>query len=515
MTGSPANQMRDNLNAILDIAPEQEAVEFCRQWWTWGELKTRKEAIETAMSQAGLGNDARIGVILRNRPEPTSAALAPVTTEKCLVTLNPTLPDAALHIDISKLKLPVILASSVDWARDEVRGAALESGALCIEISDDKNTPVRILQPISKENEEDFHSSAMGIAVEMLTSGTTGPPKRIPLKRTRFARSILGAAKFEAGRSKDDAPRLRPSTQLLLTPFAHIGGLLALLNALLAGRKICVLEKFEVSKFQDAVKRHRPKVVQTPPAVLAMVLAARVPKEDLSSLVAYRTGAAPLDPELADEFWKTYGIPVLQNYGATELGGVAGWTLDDFKAFWPEKRGAVGRLNPGVEARIAATENAEILAAGEEGILELKGAQIGDPDSWVATTDLAVLDTDGFLWIKGRADATIIRGGFKIQPQSVAEANERHPSLREAAVVGLADRRLGQVPGAAYALKPGAIPPSPADLREFLRQNLLPYQIPTEFVEVEALPRTSSMKVGLQAVRELFEGRRTGEGETP
>jgi len=305
-------------------------------------------------------------------------------------------------------------------------------------------------------------------------------------------------------------PRNSRQVELLLTPFAHIGGLLALLNALLAGRKTCLLEKFEVSEFQDAVRRHRPKVVQTPPAGLAMVLAAGVPKEDLSSLVAYRTGAAPLDPALADEFWKTYGIPVLQNYGATELGGVAGWTLDDFKEFWRQKRGAVGRLNPGVEARIRAVDGDEVLGSGEEGILELKGSQIGDPDTWVATTDLAVLDADGFLWIRGRADATIIRGGFKIQPESVADAIERHPSIREAAVVGIPDRRLGQVPVAAYALKPGTKPPSADDLRKFLRETLLPYQIPTDFMELDELPRTQSMKVGLLAIRELFEARQVG-----
>lgn len=512
MTANAAEQMRTSLNAILDIASEQEAVEFRRQWWTWGTLRARKEAVEEAISQEGLGADVRVGVILRNRPEVIPAVLAAVTTERCLVTLNPTLPDAALSADIAKLKLPVLVASSVDWARGDVREAGLASGALCIEVSEEVGGSVRLLQGLSHHRSGDFNSLAAGIAVEMLTSGTTGPPKRIPLKRSRFAQSILGAAKFEAGRSKDASPRLRPSTQLLLTPFAHIGGLLALLNALLAGRKTCLLEKFEVSEFQDAVKRHRPKVVQTPPAGLAMVLAAGVPKEDLSSLVAYRTGAAPLDPALADEFWQTYGIPVLQNYGATELGGVAGWTLDDFKAFWPAKRGAVGRLNPGVEARITAVGGTEVLAPGDEGILELKGSQIGDPDSWTATTDLAVLDAEGFLWIKGRADATIIRGGFKIQPHSVAEAIERHPSIREAAVVGIADRRLGQVPVAAYALKPGATPPSPDDLRQFLRGILLPYQIPTEFIQVEDLPRTSSMKVGLQAVRELFERREFEEG---
>src|SRR3546814_3549004 len=104
--------MRDNLNASLNIAPKQEAVELRRQWWTWGDLRTRKEAIEAAISDAGLGLDTRVGVILRNRPEVIPAVLAVVTTERCLVTLNPTLPAAALNADILKLQIPVIARKS-------------------------------------------------------------------------------------------------------------------------------------------------------------------------------------------------------------------------------------------------------------------------------------------------------------------------------------------------------------------------------------------------------------------
>lgn len=505
MTSSPAAKVQTAVNTLLDLDPNQDAVEFRRQWWTWGDLRKRKMAVEAAIEQAGFGADVRIGVVLRNRPEIIPAALATIATSRCLVTLNPTLPDAALKADIAQLRLPVLVASAVDWARDEVREAALESGALCICMSDDQNGGVDLLCSFDGSRRDSFRIEADDVAVEMLSSGTTGLPKRIPLKRSRFALSILGGANFEAGRQSDDSPRLRSSTQLLLTPFAHIGGLFALMNALLAGRKICLLEKFNVADFQDAVKRHRPKAVQTPPAGLAMVLAADIPKADLASLAVYRTGAAPLDPALADEFWVKYGIPVLQNYGATELGGIAGWTIQDFKAYWPQKRGAVGRLNPGVEGRITSVDDGQPLPTGEEGILELRGPQISDSEGWTRTTDLAVLDADGFLWIKGRADAAIIRGGFKIQPHDVAAAIERHPSIKAAAVVGIPDQRLGQVPVAAYTLEVNENAPTSDDLRGFLRDRLLPYQVPTRFLLVDELPQTDSMKVSLHLVRKLFE----------
>jgi acyl-coenzyme A synthetase/AMP-(fatty) acid ligase len=232
---------------------------------------------------------------------------------------------------------------------------------------------------------------------------------------------------------------------------------------------------------------------------------ANVPKEDFASLVAYRTGTAPLDPDLADAFYERYGIPVLQNYGATEFGGgAAGWQLDDFKAYWKAKRGSVGRLNKGVEARILDPETNEPLPAGAEGLLELRGPNIGDGKSPVRTTDLAVLDEDGFLFIKGRHDNAIIRGGFKILPDDVTRAIEQHPAVREAAVTAMPDPRLGQVPAAAYILKAGAEAPTEDEMRAFLRERLMPYQVPVFLKVVAELPRTPSMKVSQPALKELF-----------
>jgi acyl-coenzyme A synthetase/AMP-(fatty) acid ligase len=133
-----------------------------------------------------------------------------------------------------------------------------------------------------------------------------------------------------------------------------------------------------------------------------MLLDANIPPEDLSSLRAFRVGTAPLDPALADEFHDRYGIPILQNYGATEFaGGVAGWTLDDFKNIYPAKRGSVGRLNPGVQGRTVDPKTFEPLAPGVRGVLELSSPTLTEDGSWLRTTDLAAVDTDNFLFLQG------------------------------------------------------------------------------------------------------------------
>ena len=164
----------------------------------------------------------------------------------------------------------------------------------------------------------------------------------------------------------------------------------------------------------------------------------------------------------------------------------------------------MGRLQTGVQARIVDEETFTVLPQGAEGLLELKSRQMADPESWQRTTDRAMLDDENFLWIRGRIDNAIIRGGFKIHPDDVVKALETHHAIREAAVVGIADARLGEVPAAAVMLKSGAARPSKAELMEFLRERLLPYQMPVKICFVQDVPRTTSLKPALPALRDML-----------
>lgn len=496
-------KLGEAIDGVLAVEPSAPAVEFEGRWTSWGELARAKREIEAAV--ADLGPDLRIGVLIRNRPDTIPALLACAASDNCLVTLNPVYPDDKLAADIEECAPPVLIACAQDWRRPAVAATAEKIGALCLELTGDANAPVRQRAAMAKPFDAFARPRATGVGVEMLTSGTTGKPKRIPMRADAFALAVLAALTFEKGRKEGDPPQLRSGVQFLTGPMAHIGGLMAMFNAIIAGRKAFLMERFEVNAFLDAIKRHRPKVVGTPPAALRMVLDAKPPRDDLSSLSAYRTGTAPLDPALADAFYEAYGVPVLQNYGATEFGGVAGWTIADFKSHWKDKRGAVGRLNPGVEARVVDPQTQEELAPGVKGVLQLKGKQIGDGASWLATTDLAIVDDERFLFILGRADNAIVRGGFKVHPDDIVKAMQDHEAIREAAVTSLPDARLGHVPVAAYILKSDAQDPGGDALAAYLRQSLAPYQVPVRFLRVDEFPRTISMKVSQTDLRALFE----------
>ncbi|MBY0401162.1 fatty acid--CoA ligase family protein, partial [Myxococcota bacterium] len=161
--------------------------------------------------------------------------------------------------------------------------------------------------------------------------------------------------------------------------------------------------------------------------------------------------------------------------------------------------------HPGCALQVVDPERGSPLGPGEEGLLEVRSAQLGRGSGWVRTTDRAVLDADGFLFIRGRADSAIVRGGFKIHPDEVIKVLEEHPAVFEATVIGLPDARLGQIPVAAVTLRPGLPAPDEAALREHARQHLARYQVPAQIRIVEQLPRTPSMKVSLPGVAALFE----------
>ena len=273
---------------------------------------------------------------------------------------------------------------------------------------------------------------------------------------------------------------------------------------LLRGQRIVLLERFSVSGWHEYVKRWRPSHSGLPPSCVQQVLDADIPKEDLASIKVMGVGAAPLDPTVQKAFEDHYGIPILLSYGATEFAGPVAMMTADLHADWGRiKLGSVGRAMAGAALRVIDPESEAVLPPGQEGLLEVISPRIG-PD-WIRTSDIAMIDEDGFLFHRGRADGAIMRGGFKILPESVERALMLHPSVSEAGVTAVPDARLGQVPAAAIRLKPGVERPTIKALEAHLRQHVLATHIPNKWLFCDDLPRTPSLKADRPALRNLFE----------
>jgi acyl-coenzyme A synthetase/AMP-(fatty) acid ligase len=264
-----------------------------------------------------------------------------------------------------------------------------------------------------------------------------------------------------------------------------------------------LLDRFSVDGWRDYVRRHSPKSAGLPPAGVQMVLDADVPKEEISCLMAIGTGAAPLDPSVQQAFEEKYGIPILISYGATEFGGpVTSTSLKDIEEFGNTKRGSVGRAFGGARLRVIDPETEEELPPGEEGLLEVVSPRIGP--EWIRTSDLAMIDEDGFLYHRGRNDGAIMRGGFKVLPETIERALLLHPDISAVGVVGVKDRRLGEVPGAVIQVKPGHDQPSPEQIEAHLREHVMATHIPVHWRFVDELPKTLSFKVHRPALQDLF-----------
>lgn len=477
-----AHPLSRRIDEVLDLDPAAPAIQYDGQWFTWGQVATLARRI--GASTAG----TRVGILLRNQPAHVAALLGVLASGGTVVVINPSRGDERTRADIETLDLPVL----VGLAEDIAALASPSPTTTTVTIRDLETEPEVVTAPDLTHD-----AGRPGVAVWMLTSGTTGPPKRVDLTYDMLARSVIG-------RDPENSPaptELRRGVAIVNSPLVHVGGVFRVLLCIAEARPFVLLPKFELQRWADAVREHQPRAVSLVPAALRMVLHSDLTRDDLAGIRAVTSGTAPLSADDADAFTEKFGIPVLTSYAATEFGGgVASWTLADHQKHWKDKRGSVGRANPGARLRVV-DEDGSPLGSDEHGLLEVKPAQFDADADWIRTTDLARIDADGFVWILGRADQAIIRGGFKVMPDDVRTALESHPAVRGAAVIGIPDERLGETPVAMVELR---MPAPSAELTDYLQGRLARYEIPTRIAIVDAIPRTPSGKADLGAVREHF-----------
>ncbi|MFC1437231.1 class I adenylate-forming enzyme family protein [Streptacidiphilus sp. N1-10] len=479
------------LRRVLTVDPDATALTFEDTDHPWSYFEAAARDLD-AMLAAHPGA-RRVGVVLRNRPGPLAALLGTLATGRQVVTLSPHSGDTGLADEVTALRPDVVVAAPQDWGRPALRSAAEQVRAVPVVCRDD--APLLLLPDAWRPAPATL--PAEDTAVLMTTSGTTGRPKRVALSYPQVTSSLTAAGTVLA-----DEPRLRTGRVILWSSLAHISGLYFALAHAVEGRAVVLMERFEVEPWAELVRRHRPRQLRLPPTAIRMVLSTGIPPEVFEGVRAIGSGTAPLPPELSEEFEARYGVPLLTTYGATEFAGaIAGWSLADHRDWARSKRGSVGRAHRGIELRIVDPDSGAVLPCDTVGLLEARGAQLPSGPDWLRTTDLASLDADRFLFIHGRADDAINRGGFKIPPSVIEDALRTHPAVSDAAAVGLPEERLGEVPAVAVTVSG---PATEQELLDHLTRRLTRYQMPVALRIVEQLPRTASLKVSRPEVRDLF-----------
>jgi acyl-CoA synthetase (AMP-forming)/AMP-acid ligase II len=475
----------------------QPCIEFGGRWYSGDDITAYADAIAAKLRDAGVADRAPVGLVVRNRLQHAAAIIGFLAAGRPVSMIYSFQSPESIGRDIEKLELSAVVADREDWT-DEIITAAKRAGSAGVSISLNPATVAAVVGLERRDESRRHTQTEPGVALQILTSGTTGPPKRQSIKTSVLERTVFSVTSGEA------APPGAPP-EFAYWQFGGIG-VCQLVAGVYNSRRIVMLERFTVDGFVHAIKTYGIKRSGVQPAVFRMLLDADVPKEDLASLDFLISASGPLDPETRDEFEVHYDIPVRLAYGATEFAGsLCAWTNDLHDEFGESKRTTVGRPLPDTRVRIVDPDTGAEVAAGEQGLLEAKVAPIS-PD-WIRTTDIASVDADGFVTLHGRADGAINRGGFKIMPETVRRVLISHPAVRDACVVGVPDNRLGQVPFAAIEVTPGRAAPSDDELKDLLRQALPVYSVPVAFAVVDDLPRNPALKVSLPDVAALYDAR--------
>lgn len=490
-------EIGERIDQLIAEEPDGPAVQYENEWWTWADLGRIRDGLGAIFDANGIRAGEGIGLVLRQRPHALGAYVGVLSGARSAVLVTPIQPDLAMRGELLSLRLRVVVADAQDWAREGMVAAAREAGSIGVELTADRASPVRLVEGLETAGPDPHYPPAPGVAVTVLTSGTTGPPKRIP----------VAYSQFRGEPPTNEREPWKRGVNIGAVPLVSIGGVLGMAQSLWRGRPTSLMERFDVVKWAELVKEHKPRQLGAPPAALRMLLDAKVPKEYLASGTMFVAGSAPVDLATSDEFEAVYGIPVVRSYGATEfLGNAMGFNPDELHLV-QEKRGSVGRTRPGIKMRILDIESGEEVGPGVTGILQLdtpKRAAGAEP-GWIATNDLARVDEDGFVWIMGRADGVLIRGGFKVSTDEVTAVLKEHPSVADAAVVGRPDPRLNQVPVALVVLKAGAPAVSREELMAWVKERKPPYCVPAEIAFGDAIPRNAMFKMVPGQVREMIE----------
>ena len=341
------------------------------------------------------------------------------------------------------------------------------------------------------------------VAVLLYTSGTTSDPKAAILRQGHIVSYLLGTVDFAAASETEAA--------LVSVPPYHVAGVSNLLSNIYAGRRVVYLPNFTPQGWLEAVRTEKISHALLVPTMLAAITEqSSTPTADVPTLRSLAYGGAKMPLPVLERAIRLFPSTDFVNaYGLTETSStIAVLGPDDHRAALrgdPEARarlGSVGRLIPGIEVQVRGPNGA--VHAGAAGDIFVRGLQVSgeyrgqgsvlDDDGWFATRDRGWIDDDGYLFVEGRSDDTIIRGGENIAPAEIEDVLLQHADIADAAVVGVPDAVWGQRLEAVVVARSGHVV-SPDDVREFVLSRLRHSKTPERVAVWMELPRTDTGKL--------------------
>ncbi|HEX9178563.1 MAG TPA: fatty acid--CoA ligase family protein [Mycobacterium sp.] len=481
------------ISLLLEMAssgdPDRGALVSDGTRLTVGELSALADGGAGVIAASGAGSIAYVG---------TGGAMLPLLifssarAARPFTPLNYRLSAEGLHELIARLPEPLVVFD--DDYRDMVEGAGVKSFSC-----EDFVTMARTAEPAAEFADPD------DVAIMLFTSGTTSRPKAVELSHNNLTSYVMGTVEFASADPGDAA--------LICVPPYHIAGVGAALSNVYAGRKMVYLTRFDPKEWIRLVRDEGVTAATVVPTMLDRIVSELekhpTPLPTLCTL-AYGGSKVAL-PLVRKALDLLPGVGFVNAYGLTETSStIAVLTPEDHRTAHGatdgtvrRRLGSVGQPVPGIEVEIRGDDGA-VLGPGEVGELFVRGDQVSgkyaeigsvlDEDGWFPTRDVAALDDEGYLFITGRSDDTIIRGGENIAPAEVEDVLVEHPSVRDVAVVGVEDSEWGQIIVAVVVPTEGA-EPDPEGLRAHVRKSLRGSRTPDRIVFRDELPTTPTGKV--------------------
>ena len=539
----PALALHDMFFQSAERMGRAAMADFMGRKYSYAEMAATVRRVARGLQDKGIGKGDQIGLFLPNVPHYIAAYYGALAAGATVVNFSPLyaveelahqvadsgtsilitvsaaalLPTAMKVLDNSSLKELIVgsvseaLPKAKGWAyrlfkRNEI--AALPSDSRVSSYAElIANIGDYAVQPCMPEKD---------IAQLQYTGGTTGTPKGAMLSHQNITANARQINMLDP-HSRNNQPNEPLDDRILgVLPFFHVFANATVLNRTVEnGGEIVMLPRFEAKAALAAITRTKVTSLPGVPTMYQALLdCPDLGKTDFTSLRACISGGAPLAAELKERFEKLTGAVVIEGYGLTESSGVVSCNPYEGR----NKIGSIGQPVPGTNIKLVDKEDPSKSAPkGEPGELTFSGPQVmcgywNRPDAdaevflgkFLRTGDVATIDDDGFIHIVDRLKDMIAVGGFKVFPSQVEDILYKHPAVKEALVIGVADAYLGEIPRAFVTLQDGATEDGAA-LTVWLNPKLGKHERVQGVTIMDDLPKTMIGKLDRKALRLALE----------
>jgi len=481
-----------NIHLILQMAADamgdRQALTYDGRSLSYAELDQTARRVA-----AKIGGFERLGWLAENHPAMPASLFGAALAGKPFVPINYRL--AADRIEALKTRIaPALLVGEDLAATDGIETISRE-------------------QAIEGDLFEEDANPDPGVAIELFTSGTTGEPKSALLRHANLMAYILGSVEF-MGAGEDEAT-------LITVPPYHVAGIAAVLSSTYAGRRMVQLPAFTPASWIETARAENVTNVFLVPTMLQQIVEHAPDDLNLPSLRAISYGGGKMPLAVIERAMQLFPNCDFTNaYGLTETSSTICLldadahreARDSDDPLVRRRLASVGRALPTIEIAIRSEDGAEC-GPDEVGQVFARGDQIGgeykglgsqlDADGWFPTRDVGFLDSEGYLFLDGRADDVIVRGGENISPGEVEDVLLTHPAVSECAVVAVSDEQWGEAVGAVVICKDA--PPHEEELQEHVRASLRSSRVPSKVLFVNELPYNETGKLLRRVLRDQID----------